>query len=63
MDTGDRRRQAGPIALGLSALSVLMAIAGIVVQYTVSESMGQTLIGFSVLGALYTLFRSRKRAG
>jgi uncharacterized membrane protein YjjB (DUF3815 family) len=49
MRTGNRPR---PAVLGLAILVILLAITGVVVQYMISDSLGHSLIGGAVLGAL-----------
>ena len=61
MHTGDRRRL-HPAPLWVRILVVALVITGVVIQYTVSARLGQTLIGGAVVTAvLYTARDIRPR--
>jgi uncharacterized PurR-regulated membrane protein YhhQ (DUF165 family) len=49
MSDGRRPR---PLVLGLAVLVILLAITSVVVQYTISDSLGHALTGGAVLGAV-----------
>jgi hypothetical protein len=62
MDAG--RRRARPVVVALAGLVILLASTGVVVQSAISDSLGHTLIGCGVLGALVlSIIGLRKRSG
>jgi hypothetical protein len=61
MRTGARPRPR-PVVLGLAILVILLAFTSVVVQYTISDSLGSSLTGGAVLGAIIlTVVGLRKR--
>jgi hypothetical protein len=58
MSTGDRRH---PALLGLTVLVILLAITGVVVQSTISDSLGHWLVGGAVLGAIVMAVIGRRK--
>lgn len=60
MHTGGKRRQR-QVFRGLAVLVILLAITGVVIQYTISDSLGHSLIGGAVAGAgILTAARLRR---
>lgn len=45
----------------LAVLVILLAITGVVVQYTISDSLGHWLIGGAVVGSIIRLAAARPR--
>jgi len=52
------------VVVALAGLVILLASTGVVVQSAISDSLGHTLIGCGVLGALVlSIIGLRKRSG